>query len=495
MPNQNVLILMSDEHSRRALGCYGNEQIATPNLDHLAEGGTRFPNAYCTDPICVPSRASIATGRYPHKIETWDNGRPYTGATAQSWGHRLTDHGADVVTIGKLHYADSADPTGFPDQRVPLHVHNKVGNPTGLLRASRPPTTGGRDFILQAGPGETEYFRYDVDIADRAVRWLAHEALQSEQWALHVSFVSPHFPLVVPQRYFGRYADVDVELPVQRSDADWPRHPALDFHRRSQGNDVPVDDEAIRTATRAYYGLVTFIDEQVGRILDAAERAGQLDNTLVIYTSDHGEMLGAHGLWKKSTMYEESVGVPLILAGPGVPRSRVCPTNASLVDIFPTVVQAAGAAFTAEDASLPGRSLLDLAWSAPANRDVFAEYHDGWSQNALFMLRDARHKYIHYTHDRPQLFDMIADPLETHDLAGDPAAVNDRRRMETKLRAVVDPEAVDASAKADQEARIEQSGGRDRLSIRGDDFRYTPAPAEYAPVDQRSLIRPDRPSS
>ncbi len=229
---------MSDEHSRRALGCYGNEQIATPNLDHLAEGGTRFPNAYCTDPICVPSRASIATGRYPHKIETWDNGRPYTGATAQSWGHRLTDHGADVVTIGKLHYADSADPTGFPDQRVPLHVHNKVGNPTGLLRASRPPTTGGRDFILQAGPGETEYFRYDVDIADRAVRWLAHEALQSEQWALHVSFVSPHFPLVVPQRYFGRYADVDVELPVQRSDADWPRHPALDFHRRSQGNDV-----------------------------------------------------------------------------------------------------------------------------------------------------------------------------------------------------------------------------------------------------------------
>ncbi|MGI8880248.1 MAG: sulfatase-like hydrolase/transferase [Jatrophihabitans sp.] len=488
MTDQNVLILMSDEHTRRAFGAYGNDQISTPNLDHLASRGVRFGNAYCNDPICVPSRAAMATGRYPHDIQTWDNGRPYTGATAQSWGHRLTDHGVDIVTIGKLHYADAADPTGFPDQRVPLHVHNGVGNPTGLLRGSRPPTTGGRDFILEAGPGETEYYRFDMDIADRAVRWFAEEASAAGQWALQVSFVSPHFPLVVPERYFAKYADIDVALPTEHAQESWPHNPALDFHRHSQGNDIPVDDEAIRRATRAYYGLVTFIDEQVGRVLDAADKAGQLDNTVIIYTSDHGEMLGAHGLWKKSTMYEESVGVPLILSGPGLPAGAVNDTNVSLIDIFPTVVQASGASLTEVDASLEGRSLLDIAASGFIDRDVFAEYHDGWSVNAMYMVRDAQHKYIHYTFDSPQVFDLTADPTEEHDLADAPGASAVLSRMEAKLRAIVDPEAVDALAKADQRKRIEEEGGSTNLVGRGDDFRYTPAPAAYAPLDQRRQL-------
>ncbi len=491
MSDHNVLIMMADEHTRKAMGASGNGQVSTPNLDFLASTGTRFTNAYCTDPICVPSRASMATGRYPHDIETWDNGRPYTGATAQSWGHRLTAHGVEVVTIGKLHYADAADPTGFPDQRVPLHVHNKVGNPTGLLRGTRPPTTGGRDFILEAGPGETEYYRFDVDIADRAVRWLAEEASLDRRWALQVSFVSPHFPLIVPERYFAKYAEADVDLPTQYAEASWPHHPALDFHRHSQGNDIPVDDEAIRRATRAYFGLVTFIDEQVGRILDAAERAGQLDNTVVMYTSDHGEMLGAHGLWKKSTMYEESVGVPLLLAGPGIPRGAVNDTNVSLIDVFPTMLDATGAPAVGEDSSLQGRSLIEIAAQGHLDREVFAEYHDGWSVNAIYMLRNSRHKYVHYTFHAPQLFDLSNDPNEVEDLAGTAAAAGVVQSMEARLRAMIDPEVVDARAKADQQARINEVGGAASLLGRGDDFRYTPAPAEYAPIDQRRHLHGD----
>jgi choline-sulfatase len=284
---------------------------------------------------------------------------------------------------------------------------------------------------------------------------------------------------------------MDVKLPAQYAEADWPRHPALDFHRRSQGNDVPVDDDAIRTAIRAYYGLVTFIDDMIGRILAAAEASGGLENTLVIYTSDHGEMLGAHGLWKKSTMYEESVGVPLIMAGPGVPAGQVCHTNVSLIDIFPTVVQASGASLLEVDASLPGQSLLDIANSPSQDRAVFAEYHDGWSEHAMFMIRDAQHKYIHYAHDRPQLFDLLADPWETQDLAGDPAAQPDLDRLRARLESLIDPDEIDAQAKADQLRRIEEMGGLQQLSNRGDDFRYTPAPAEYAPADQRRQIHPD----
>ncbi|MEN3264038.1 sulfatase-like hydrolase/transferase [Pseudonocardia sp.] len=481
---RNVLILMADEHARGATGAYGNPLISTPNIDQLARSGTVFGNAYSNSPICVPARASMATGRYPHSIGVWDNNTPYTGASAASWGHRLTDHGMRVVTIGKLHYGDSADPTGFPDQRVAMHVHEKEGNPIALLRGARPPIASGRDFILEAGPGESEYHRFDLDVAENAVRWFNQEAHRDQPWALLVSFVSPHFPLVAPARHFARYAQMDLPLPTQHDQANWPRHPELDFHRRSQGNHIPVDDESIRRATRAYYGLVSFVDEQIGRILDAAAAAGHLDDTLVIYTSDHGEMLGAHGMWKKSSMYEESAAVPLIMSGPGVRTAATSETNVSLVDVFPTVLDASGTPTTKADRSLPGTSLLQIADRPFADRDVFAEYHSGWSRNAIYMLRDARYKYVHYTFDRPQLFDLIEDPGETTDLC-ESGEHPQAARLRARLHAIVDPVAVDAEAKSSQAAIIQRAGGRDALVARGDAFTFTPAPQKYRPAQQR----------
>ena len=162
----NVLFIFSDQHSRRVLGCYGNRAARTPVLDALAARGTRFASAYCQSPICVPSRGSLATGRWAHAVDSWDNATPYVGTEARSWGHRLTAQGHRVTTIGKLHYRKVDDPSGFPDQRVPMHVLEGVGDLYGLLRGDMPVRSQSRTQVLEARAGESEYIRYDRAIAE-----------------------------------------------------------------------------------------------------------------------------------------------------------------------------------------------------------------------------------------------------------------------------------------------------------------------------------------
>ena len=206
MDPTNVLVLMSDEHNARMLGSSGHSIVQTPNLDALAARGTRFSTAYCNSPICVPSRASFATGRYVHQIGAWDNAAPYTGITCQSWGHRLGDSGVPVTTIGKLHYRNSSDDVGFSDQRVPMHVMDGKGDLFGCLRNDMHPTRYQLEHVDEAGAGDSEYLRYDTAIASEAVRWLHEEAgSRSTPWCLFVSLTLPHFPLIAPARHVDLY--------------------------------------------------------------------------------------------------------------------------------------------------------------------------------------------------------------------------------------------------------------------------------------------------
>ena len=487
----NVLFINSDQHSKRVLGCYGNPVVRTPNLDALAARGTRFPNAYCTTPICVPSRASLATGRYAHTIDSWDNATPYVGTEAPSWGHRLTGQGHQVTTIGKLHYRKVDDPSGFPDQRLPMHVLDGEGDFYGLLRGEMP-TRNQRRYVLEARAGESEYTRYDRGIAQAAVRWLHEEAQeQAKPWALFVSFLHPHFPLVVPDRYFNLYDPDALPLPVQWRPEEWPRHPALDFKRSRGMLDEPFDEPTLRNAIRAYYGMVSFLDEQVGLVLEALKQAGLAEDTRIIYTTDHGEQLGEHGLWWKNSMYEGSAGVPIILAGPDVPAGKVVGTNVSLVDGFPSIVEAVGAELAPEDADLPGESLFALARQDDRPRTVFSEYHASFSPSGIFMVRGERYKYVHYVGYQPQLFDLVADPDETRDLADDPGYAEALAACERELRAICDPEAVDRRARADQRRRIDAAGGVEAVIAAGVKVPYTPAPEEFdpAPIDARERAR------
>ncbi len=483
MRPSNVLFILSDEHSRRILGCYGHPVVRTPNLDALAAGGTRFASAYCQTPICVPSRASLATGRWAHAVSSWDNASPYVGTEAPSWGHRLTAQGHRVTTIGKLHYRRVEDPSGFPDQRVPMHVLDGTGDLYGLLRGDMPVQPKRRKYVTEAGAGESEYVRYDRAIAETAARWLSEEARRDGRpWVLFVGFVSPHFPLVVPARYFDLYPPASLPLPVRHAPAEWARHPALELRRRQQALDEPLDEPTLRRALAAYYGLVTFLDEQVGIVLEALRAAGLTERTRVIYSTDHGEMLGEHGLWWKMSMYESSVAVPLIVSGPDVPRGRVVRTTAMLVDVFPTLLEAVGAEPAPDDQELPGESLLALAATPDRPRTAFSEYHAIFSPSGIFMLRTPRHKYVHYAGYPPQLFDLIEDPDETRDLAAHPGQAGILAACERELRGIVDPEAVDARARADQRRRLEAAGGAAAVMAGGVKIPYTPAPAQFDPA-------------
>ena len=305
MQPHNMLFIMSDEHSAGAMGAAGHPFVQTPNLDGLAARGTLFANAYTPSPICVPARAAFATGRYVHETGNWDNGHPYDGSVP-GWGHALQAAGGPVLSIGKLHYRDEADPTGFDTQIRPMHVVGGKGDIYGAIKDPMPIRFGGAKFSREIGPGESGYTRYDRAIADEAVRWLAEEApAEDGPWVLFVSFVCPHFPLIAPEPFFALYDPADMPLP--RDYRRRPRHPWIEAHAEAQPYDSFFNDEARRVATASYYGLCSFLDDNIGRVLAALEDAGLAGSTRVIYTSDHGENLGVRGLWGKSNMYEEAV--------------------------------------------------------------------------------------------------------------------------------------------------------------------------------------------
>ncbi len=481
MTGSNLLFICSDEHARSAMGCSGHTVVQTPTLDRLAASGTRFTNAYTNSPICVPARASLATGRYVHQIGNWSSAEPYKG-DVPGWGHRLIDDGHRVVSIGKLHYRDTDDPNGFEPEILPLHVVDGVGWMTALLRRDPPPAGDvNAGFARDVGAGETAYTRYDRDICAAACDWLKNDGARrgDTPWVLFVSFVCPHYPLVAPAEFHGLYTPEDAGWPRAYAPDQRPTHPVLTELARYFDYDAYFDDARVREARAAYYGLCSFLDDNVRKLLAALEDGGLAGETRIVYTADHGEMLGDHGFWAKSVMYDGAVAVPLIVAGPGVPAGAVIETPVSHVDCYPTIVESVGAPLSVAERALPGHSLIDIAEGATPDRTVLSEYHDGGAITGIFMVRVRRWKYVHYVGYAPQLFDLNADPTEENDLGESPDHAEVRAECEARLRDILDPEAVNDQAFADQARRAEALGGAAAIRARGD-FSYTPAPGEAA---------------
>lgn len=456
----NNLVIMTDEQDGLALGCVGHPWVRTPHMDALAARGTRFAQAFTPSPICVPARASFATGRWVHQIGYWDNAMGYDGHVP-GWGQALQAAGQRVESIGKLHYANENAPTGFDRQYQPLHLAGGVGQVWGSVRDPMPDEPRGSSLFGELGPGESHYNRFDIGCADTAVQWLGERAARpdGQPWTLFVGLVAPHFPLVVPQRYLDGI-DIDaLPLPRLHPDSGYRRHPWVQRHASFYDCDAELGTpERRRLALACYYGLVGFVDDQIGRILDALRANGLEGSTRVTLTSDHGDNQGVRGLWNKSTLYREAVQVPLVVAGPQVPAGHVCQTAVSLIDVAPTLLQGAG--LTAPN-GWPGRSLLEIAGEPDdAQRVSFSEYHAVGSPSAAYMIRQGRWAYHHYVGYVPELFDVQADPGQEHDLAADPMNRPVLDQLHGVLTAMLDPQATDRRAKADQNALVARMGGR-----------------------------------
>ena len=359
----NVLIVMSDQHSKRQLGCYGDELVRTPNLDRLAREGMVLENAYTPSPLCAPARSSFLTSRTPTNNRVWGN-HQVLDSGIPTWAHALGAAGYETALMGKMHFIGPDGRHGFEKRPIGEYLAHLPGSPTlgaPVFKKVPTSTTGQvREAIELAGYGTTSYQRFDEIVADATCQYLEEKAGSDDQrpFAAVVGLLMPHCPFIAPKDLFDYYYDrVDVPQPTEEQLAKEPE-PIKRF-KKLRGIDEPLTEEQIRVARAAYYGMCELLDRQTGRILDTLAGTGQADDTLVVYTTDHGEMAGAHGCWWKSNYYEESVGIPLIARLPGaVPAGARNPAICSTIDLGPTVVEMAAAPALAQ----VGRSLaVDVA--------------------------------------------------------------------------------------------------------------------------------------
>ena len=468
MKPMNTLVICCDQHNPEITGCYGNKIVHTPNLDALAQRGTLFENAYTSTPICVPARASLACGDYAFRHGFWDNAHPFEG-DQMSWGRRLKEAGVEVTTFGKLHFKDDSEKT-FPGQRIPLNAQGGVGDLMTACRNSGTQTSKLREQLQAAGAGDSDYIHYDRNVANYAAKYLAEEAAASDKpWCLYVGFVTPHYPLTVPEEILDLYKPFD-QFPIP---ADWYNaerlHPALQAYKRSVQMDEHVSPEELQRAIATYYAMVTFMDQQVGVVLEALKNAGLEETTRILYLDDHGDSAGDHGIFFKSNMYEGSVRIPLIAAGPDIPAGQRRGEGVSILDIYPTLLEFHGVEKNEAEKALPGVSLVTtMTGAADPERCIFSEYHCSGYASSVFMLRKGDWKLVKYMgYDDCQLFNLKDDPREDNDLGRDAAYAAVREELLSALEGICDTQEVTRQSHEAQEKLLAEMGGREAIAKRG----------------------------
>ena len=421
----NILLILTDQHSPYIAGFAGDAVVGTGALDQLASRSTRFDAAYCQSPLCVPSRTSLLTGKHAYRCSAWDNGSVLfpEHTTLPAW---LAQHGYVTAAVGKMHF------------RGAEQMHGLQYRPYGDLVESRfpahqpdpPETADGRwnnhavGRFPFAGPTSLpETMLVDGVVTRESLAWLLEFADSSPEqpWFFMASYPRPHFPLTAPARYFRKYVESDLDLPPLPAGYLGSLHP----HDRFIVDDfglLTFSREEQRRGLAGYYACVDYVDDCIGELLRGLEQAGCLKDTYVVYTSDHGDMAGEHGLWWKRTYYEASSGVPLLISGPDIVEGNTRSVPVELVDLFPTCCDWAG--IDAPE-GLDGESLVPLLTDRPGDRtkrNARSELLGGRPETRFRMIRDERWKVVEFPAAPPRLFDLAADPGETTDLASEPPA-------------------------------------------------------------------------
>ena len=460
----NLLLIMADQLAPQVLPAYGHARVRTPHLDRLAGEGVVFENAYCNFPLCAPSRFSMLSGRLPSRIGAFDNAVEFP-ASVPTIHHYLRAAGYRTCLAGKMHFVGPDQLHGY-EERVTTDVY-----PADFLWSadwrlhdeSWLEWYHGMRAVLDAGPHRRSVnVAYDDEAEFEAVRWLHEHADGGDDrpFALTVSFISPHDPYLPPFDWWKRYRAVEIDpprvpdLPLERRDPHSRRHWFLTGRHRDE-----VRESDILRMRRAYYALTSYIDAKVGTLLGALDATGAADDTLVVFTSDHGDSLGERGLFFKMSFFEWSVRVPLILHAPFLLSPRRVSANVSLLDLFPTLLEAAGDGVLPElVAPIDGRSLASLASGVSGGASqwpdrVCAEYTAEGVRAPLLMVRKGPHKLMASPGDPPMLFDLDADPDELQDLAEHPAAAAVRAELEAVISETWDVGSLDREVRESQAAR------------------------------------------
>jgi iduronate 2-sulfatase len=420
----NVLFISVDDMNND-LGCYGNTTVKSPNLDKLAARGVKFDRAYCQFPLCSPSRSSIMTGLRPDQTRVFDLQYHFRAGLTDvvTMPQMFLRHGYYAARVGKIyHYGNPGEigTSGLDD----APSWKEVFNPAGVDKTKLEPEF--TNFTPQRGLGSamgtlSDAKHRDEEHTDGMVATQAIELLEkhrNEPFFLAVGFYKPHTPYIAPKKYFDLYPLEKIEVP-KMSD-DYPKSvptPAL-YSTRPWPN-FGVTHQQARESKRAYYATISFVDAQIGRVIDAVEQLGLREKTVIVFWSDHGYSLGTHGLWMKQSCFEDSARVPLIIAGPGISAGRPSPRLVELIDVYPTLADLAG---LTPPANLPGASLKpllanpDAEWKRPAFTQVERGGFPGRS------VRTPRWRYTEWDEGKQgvELYDHQNDPSEMKNLAADP---------------------------------------------------------------------------
>lgn len=439
----NVVFLLSDEHNPRYSSPYGHCVVRTPNMERLAGRGTLFENAYCPSPLCVPSRTAFMAGRYTHETQAYNNSK-VVERRHPSYGGILADQGVHTLYVGggtNLY----RDPFSLGFSEMPRATRVGRGLGTHAIEAERPSSAPVKTTEAH-GPVEGLYAKEGAHI-EAAVDWLyAHAPGMNRPWAMTIGINPPHPPYTTEPRYWEMY-DGLADLPVHGAEQQSAQHPYVQDVR--DNGRWHYSDELVRDLRRGYFGAVTYVDEQLGRLLDAVDGAGLREDTVVCYSSDHGEMLGKFGMWGKTSLYEDAVRVPMIAAGPGFTPGRRVTTPVTSLDLQAMLFRATGAR---RPEAWRGRPLQEIPVDDPT-RPAFATYHGHNTRGGAFMLRLGDWKLLHNAAAPHQLFNLHQDPEELMNVWPDrPDVVAD---LETELRAICDPEAVERDAASVRQQQYE----------------------------------------
>ena len=432
----NVLFIICDDLNTD-MGCYGHPQVKTPNIDRLAEQGTRFEHAYCQYPLCGPSRASFMAGLYPDQTLIHRNAiylREHL-PNVKTMSQMFRDAGYFATRIGKIYHYNVPKNIGTSGHDDPFSWNYTI-NPRGrdvedepLIFSLRPGSFGGTLSWLAADGTDEE--QTDGIIATEAVDQLQRYADEDRPFFLAVGLFRPHTPFVAPKEYFDMYPIDSIQVPVVPDGYfETIPEPARKSVQRKK-EQMNLADKLAREAIQSYYASITFADAQVGRILDGLEAAGLADNTVVVFTSDHGYHMGEHGHWQKTTLFENAARVPLIISSPSAKaKGKVALTPAEMVDFYPTLGELCGLKPPAYVSGVSLVPALDDAEAMP-RETALTQYENGYS------IRTVRYRYTEWGEkgaEGVELYDHQSDPAEMKNLAGKEAQADTLAKLSRQLR-------------------------------------------------------------